>query len=92
MGGIGENMEKYKRSKTDSSLYCPYCGHGFSMNYKRSMAMYEARSKHEMYAKTDCRYCHKEFLFINCTPEYIRNTGIKAVKKLEMIGAVAPVQ
>ena len=75
----------YKRSKTDSALYCPYCGHGFNMSHDRYMAMYEARRRGDMYAITTCRYCKKEFYFVNTTPDWVRNTGNKAVFKKEAL-------
>ena len=75
--------DKYKRSLTDSSLYCPYCGHTFSMNYERYMAMNKARRNREMYAVTTCRYCGREFYFRNISPKTVRETGIRAVLKIE---------
>ena len=73
----------YKRTKTDSALYCPYCGHGFNMNYERYRAMYEAHKDGKMYAQTTCKTCDHEFLFRNMAAETVRKTGIRAVMKLE---------
>lgn len=73
----------YKRSKTDSALYCPYCGHGFRMNYERYMAMYDAHRRGFNYAITTCRYCGNDFYYQNVTPQFVRDTGIKAVLKME---------
>ena len=76
-------MERYKRSKTDSALYCPYCGRGFNMSYERYRAYSDAKRKGLRYAITACRACKKDFYFRNCTPQFVRETGIKAVMTLE---------
>lgn len=73
---------RYLRSKTDSVLYCPYCGRTFRMTYERYRASYEAYRRHEQYALTDCKACKKKFWFWNITPEKVR-TGFKAVMKYE---------
>ena len=75
----------YKRSKTDGALYCPYCGHGFNMTRDRYWAVYDARKRGDVYAITTCKYCNKEFKFMNVTPTFVRNTGIRAVLKMEAL-------
>lgn len=78
----------YKRSKTDSALYCPYCGHGFTMNRDRYYATYRAfeRGGTWAFALTTCKTCKKEFLFRNITPDTVRKYGIRAVIKIEERG------
>lgn len=76
-------MERYKRSKTDSVLYCPYCGRSFNMCYERYKACYDARRKGSKYAITSCRACRKQFYFRNLSPQYVRETGVRAVMKIE---------
>ncbi len=73
----------YRRSKTDSASYCPYCGKGFNMNRDRYYALYEAHRDGKQYAVTSCKACHKYFYFMNCTPRYVRETGTRAVYKFE---------
>lgn len=75
----------YKRSKTDSALYCPYCGHGFTMNYDRYMAMYDAHRHGDMYAQTQCKACGNDFWFRNMSAKGVRDTGIKAVLRFEEV-------
>lgn len=73
----------YKRSLTDSALYCPYCGHNFRMNYDRYRAMYDATRRGDMYALTECKTCGRTFWFRNMSAQYVRESGIKAVYKYE---------
>lgn len=73
-------MKKYKRSKTDSVLYCPFCGHGFRMTMERYFASYRARDRGESFTRTSCNHCAQVFYFRNITPEYVRN-GHKAILK-----------
>ena len=78
----------YKRSKVDSSNYCPYCGHNFTMNWERYRASSVARSigGFGAFAKTKCRNCKKEFLFRNICPDVVKKYGWKPVMKLEERG------
>ena len=78
-------MEKYKRSKTDSVLYCPYCGKTFRMTYDRYMAAFEAYRRRELYALTECKACHESLWFRNLTPEAVRS-GKRAVLKYDERG------
>jgi hypothetical protein len=73
----------YRRSKTDSASYCPYCGKGFNMNRDRYWALYDARKQGRQYGLTSCKACHKYFYFMNCTPKFVRETGVHAVLKFE---------
>lgn len=70
----------YKRSKTDSVLYCPFCGHGFRMTMERYFASYNARKRGELFTRTSCNYCAEVFYFRNIAPETVRN-GYKAILK-----------
>lgn len=82
---IEENYKRnkrYKRSKVDSVLYCPYCGHGFKMNYNRYIEQYKSAREGRYWSKTICNYCNKSFNFRNITPQRVRE-GYKAVKRLE---------
>lgn len=78
----------YKRSKVDSSNYCPYCGHNFTMNYERYRASSRAREigGFGALAKTRCRHCNKDFLFRNVCPDWVKKHGLKPVMKLEERG------
>ena len=75
---------KYKRSKTDSVLYCPYCGRTFRMTTERYFASYRARDSGVGYALTNCNYCKKLFYFKNLMPETVRS-GARAILKLEEV-------
>ena len=75
---------KYKRSKTDSVLYCPYCGRTFRMTTERYFASYRARDNGSGYALTKCNTCGKPFYFKNLTPESVRS-GARAILKLEEV-------
>lgn len=70
----------YKRSKTDSVLYCPFCGHGFRMNMQRYFDTYKARDRGEAFTRTSCNYCAQVFYFRNIAPESVRQ-GFKAILK-----------
>lgn len=70
----------YKRSKTDSVLYCPFCGHGFRMTMQRYFDTYKARDRGEAFTRTSCNYCAQVFYFRNITPESVRQ-GFKAILK-----------
>ena len=72
----------YKRSKTDSVLYCPFCGHGFRMTMERYFASYKARDNGEDFTRTSCNYCASVFYFRNIMPESVRK-GFKAILKPE---------
>lgn len=78
----------YKRSKVDSSNYCPYCGHNFTMNRERYHASYVARTTHGgwAFALTRCRHCNKEFWFRNICTDIVRKYGLNPVMKLEERG------
>ena len=81
----------YKRSKVDSSNYCPYCGHNFSMTMERYHATFVAREKYKddcAFAMTRCRHCKKDFWFRNITPYVVRKYGLNPVMKLEERGTV----
>ena len=69
---------KYERSKTDSVLYCPFCGHGFRMTMERYFDTYKARDRGERFTRTSCNYCASVFYFRNITPESVKN-GHKAI-------------
>lgn len=84
-------MQKYKRSKTDSVLYCPFCGHGFRMTYERYFASYRARDRGELYTRTSCNYCAQVFYFRNLTPETVRS-GVRAILKPDEYKEVLNVQ
>lgn len=84
-------MEKYKRSKTDSVLYCPFCGHGFRMTTARYFASYRAKDRGELYTETSCNYCAQVFYFRNITPESVR-AGHKAIITPEEYKEVLNVQ
>ena len=75
----------YKRSKTDSSNYCPYCGHNFTMTYERYMASSRARRKYcdWAFAITRCRHCGKDFWFRNICTDMVKKYGLHPVMKLE---------
>ena len=53
------------------------------MNRDRYYALYEAHRDGKRYALTNCKACHKYFYFMNCTPRYVRETGVHAVYKFE---------
>ena len=74
----------YKRTKIDSVLYCPYCGHGFRMTDERYREQYKSIRERKYWSVTKCRYCKETFNFRNITPQSVRN-GFRAVKKLEEI-------
>ena len=72
-------MEKYKRTKNDSPLRCPYCDHQFTTNKSRWFTngyIDGVRAKH-----TKCRYCGESFWYINYSAKYIRETGKQCVFK-----------
>ena len=73
---------RYKRSKVDSVLYCPYCGHTFRMTMQRYQEQYKAQRANKYWSLTSCNYCHKTFNFRNITPDRVR-AGYRAIKKLE---------
>lgn len=77
-------MIKYKRSKTDSVLYCPYCGRSFRMTMERYFAQYKAQETEFKYALTSCNHCAKVFYFRNLTPESVRS-GARAILKYEEV-------
>ena len=70
----------YKRTKTDSVLYCPFCGHGFRMTMERYFASYRSRDNGDLFTTTSCNYCYQVFYFRNITPKSVRN-GYKAILK-----------
>ena len=69
---------KYKRTKTDSVLYCPFCGHGFRMTMNRYLDSYKSLDRGEPYTRTSCNYCANVFYFRNITPDYVRQ-GYKPI-------------
>ena len=76
MGDI-RSVLKYKRTKNDSPLYCPYCGKQFRMTLDRYLSYYK-QAPHE----TICRGCGKRFFYINIGAKYARENNISATWKV----------
>lgn len=67
-------MERYKRTKSDSVLRCPYCGRQFNNG------MYHPNRGYRI-----CKGCNKEFYYINYSKAYCDKTGKKATYTLDEI-------
>lgn len=65
-------MERYKRTKSDSVLKCPYCGRQFNVGVFHENRDYKT-----------CKGCGKIFYYINYSKAYCDKTGKKATYTLE---------
>ena len=63
---------KYKRTKADSPLRCPYCGQQFTMNGRRLAYYLDNNPLH----KTKCKSCNNEFYFTDVSAKYAREHNI----------------
>lgn len=65
-------MERYKRTKSDSVLKCPYCEKQFNVGVFHDNKGYRA-----------CKGCGKTFYYINYSKAYCTKTGKKATYTIE---------
>lgn len=81
--------ERYKRTKSDSPLKCPYCGKQFTMNYQRYISYergdcwWKALTNTIPRSTTTCKGCGKEFRYRNISAKTAREYGIRATFKME---------
>lgn len=73
------SKDRYKRSKHDSVLHCPYCGKQFTMN-GRALDCYAARAK-GFIPTTTCYACGEAFFYQNLSAKYCKEHNIKATRK-----------
>lgn len=78
--------ERYKRTKFDSPLRCPYCGKQFTSSIERRLAYYRDRNPPH---KTKCKSCGSWFYYINITAKYARDNNIQATWKVGEYGNAA---
>lgn len=83
--------ERYKRTKSDSPLKCPYCGKQFTMHYKRYISYDKRDNWSHMIkgmkprSKTICNGCGKEFFYWNISAKTAREYGVRATYRIEEV-------
>lgn len=65
-------MERYKRTKSDSVLKCPYCERQFNVG------VFKANQGIKV-----CKGCHKSFYYFNYSKAYCTKTGKRATYRLD---------
>lgn len=82
-------MTKYKRTKSDSPLKCPYCGKQFRMTNDRYKTYYSWTSglrgedRIRKVYPTVCKKCGKIFKFRNISKAYANEINEPATFKME---------